>query len=240
MTIKAVGFDFFGTLVDAEADWEDCVRSMCGQLRDCGYELSDDDFISCYLEVAAEHRKKRRKALIEVSNYVWVADALRRMNFEAEPSSPYVVSAVERYFSTWRLTVALDAHDVLGRLHGRFKIALVSNFTDSAYLRRCLEGLGIEGFFDSVIVSETVGWRKPHPEIFETFLELTGTMADEAVFIGDDPISDIKGAKNLGIKTVLLAKLGHVGSDEGETEVMPDHVVSSLTEFGEMLLADRI
>ncbi|KON30933.1 hypothetical protein AC482_02515 [miscellaneous Crenarchaeota group-15 archaeon DG-45] len=240
MAIKAVGFDLFGTLVDAEADWEDCVRSMCGHLRDRGYEFSDDDFISCYRAAAVEHRKARREELREVNNRVWVADALSRMSFEVEASSPHVVSAVERYFSPWRLTVAPDAHEVLERLHGKFKIALVSNFTDSAYLHRCLEALGLEEFFDGVIVSDSVGWRKPHPAIFETFLELTGATADEAIFIGDDPVSDIKGAKNLGIKAVLLAKPGHAGSQEGETEVRPDHVVSSLTEFGEMLLADSI
>jgi len=240
MTIKAVGFDFFGTLVEAEADWEDCVLSMCRHLRGCGYEFADSAFISNYRAAAVEYRKTRREDLREVNNCVWVADTLRRMSFEAEPSSPHIISAVERYFSPWQLSVAPDAHGVLRRLQGKFKIALVSNFTDSAFLHRCLDKLGIEGFFDSVIDSDSVGWRKPHPEIFKRFLELSGARAEEAVFIGDDLESDIGGAKNAGIRAVLLTRPGRAHSRQEGSEVRPDRVVSSLSEFGEMLLADDI
>lgn len=238
MGIKAVGFDFFGTLVEAEADWEACVLSMCRHLRSCGYDFSDDAFISNYRAAVVEYRERRHEDLREVNNCVWVADTLRRMSFEARPSSPHIISAVERYFNPWQVSVAPDAHSVLERLRGKFTVALVSNFTDSDFLHRSLSRLGFEGFFDHVIDSDSVGWRKPHPVIFRRFLKLSGVGAEEAVFIGDELGSDIKGAKDIGIKAVLLARPGRAYNSR--VEVRPDLVVSSLSEFGEMLLASEI
>lgn len=236
MTTKAVGFDFFGTLADAHADSKACVQSMCRHLQQCGYKLYDDDFIANYHSVVVEHRKMRYEALREVNNCIWVADTLKRMGIDA--SSPHIVSAVEKYFTPWRLTIVSDAPTVLERLSGRFKIALVSNFTYSGFLHRSLRKLGIEKFFDHIIVSDAFGWRKPHPEIFRHFLRLLKAEAEEAVFIGDELETDIRGAKSMGIKSVLLARPGHALNQQ--TDVFPDQKVSSLTEFEELLAAGEL
>ena len=239
MVIKAVGFDFFGTLVDAKADWKACVLSMYYHLKQCGYEISDDDFMANYRATVVECRKMRYEALREVNNCIWVADTLKRMGIEAEAYSPNIVSAVEKYFSLWQLTIVSEAPIVLERLSGMFKIALVSNFTHSAFLHRSLRKLGIEKFFDHIIDSDTVGWRKPHPKIFKHFLKLSKAKAEEAVFIGDELETDIKGAKGMGIKSVLLARPGHVLNQQRETDVFPDYIVSSLTEFEELLVCQH-
>lgn len=238
MAIKAVGFDLFGTLVEAEADWRTGVLSMCRHLRGCGYAFSDDAFVSNYQAVVAEYRRIRYEELREVNNGVWVADTLRRMGLEAQPSSPHIISAVERYFDAWKITVAPDAPGVLERLRGRFTLALVSNFTDGSFLRRLLGRLGIGAYFDHIIDSDSVGWRKPHPAIFQRFLELSGARAEEAVFIGDDLDSDIKGAQGVGIRAVLLDRSRPARDHQGEGEVQPDHSVSSLEEF-ELLLSNE-
>jgi hypothetical protein len=57
MAIKSVGLDFFGTLVDAEGDWEECTLSMCKHLQQGGYQVSNNDFLSNYWAVAAKKRK---------------------------------------------------------------------------------------------------------------------------------------------------------------------------------------
>jgi hypothetical protein len=41
MPIKAIGFDFFGTLVEAEAKVNDCISSMCNHLHNLGYSFAD-------------------------------------------------------------------------------------------------------------------------------------------------------------------------------------------------------
>ena len=141
MGIRAIGLDFFGTLAEAEADRNACASKMCERLRECGYTINDGDFISSYQSTALEYRKTRETDLREVNNRVWVEDTLRRMGYEADPSSPHVASAVEAYFNQWRITLFPDALPFLKSVKGRYKIALVSNFTDSCFLKKTLSRL---------------------------------------------------------------------------------------------------
>jgi len=231
MAIKAVGLDFFGTIAQAIADSETCVRSMYGHLQDCGYAFSYDDFVLNYRAAVSEFRKTRNEQFREVNNCVWIASTLKRMGSKVEPSHPDVVQTVERYFSPWKITLAPDAQDVLKELKNRFTVSLVSNFTDSNFIHHCLKRLEIAKYFAHIVVSDSVGWRKPHPNIFKAFLDLSNAKPDEAIYIGDELATDIKGAKSMGIRTVLLAKeeMTVVAED------WPDHVVHSLTEFKELL-----
>ena len=213
---------------------------MAKYLQGLGYVFSIDQFISNYREVAIEYRKKRYENLQEVGNNVIVANALGKIGVSIESVDPDVTSAVEHYFNPWKLTIAPDAHQVLKKLSGRFIISLISNFTNSTFIHRSLDNLGIDRFFDHVIDSVSIGWRKPHPRIFKHFLNLSGVKAEEAVFIGDDLDADIKGAKNLGIKAVLFVGSENNQSEQKKSNVQPDQIVYSLSEFGELLLSDKI
>jgi len=213
---------------------------MAKHLQGLGYDFSIDHFISNYREVAIDYRKKRYEYLQEVGNNVIVVDTLRKIGIFVEPTGSHITSAVEHYFYPWQLTIAPDALQVLEKLSGRFIISLISNFTNSAFIHRSLDNLGIDRFFDHVIDSVSIGWRKPHPRIFRHFLNLSGVKAEEAVFIGDDLDADIKGAKNLGIKAVLFVGIEKSQSEQKKSNVRPDHIVHTLSEFGELLLSDKI
>jgi len=240
MPIKAVGFDFFGTLVDANADEKSCVLSMCSSLIQCGFEITEDDFISNYRAVVMKHRETRYESLVEVDNCIWVADTLKNMGIEAEASSPEIASAVEKYFSPWTLTLADDSYRVLNKLSKLFKIGLVSNFTNSEFINESLRALGIRKFFDIIIDSDSFGMRKPHPSIFKQFLRSLGVKAEEAVFIGDDVDSDVKGARAVGIKAVLLTRPRYSIGENVDSDSFPLTTVSSLTEFEELILAGNM
>ena len=158
-------------IAHATADSETCLRSMYAHLRDCGYAFSYEDFVSNYRAAVSEFRRTRNDHLREVNNCVWIASTLERMGSKVEPSHPHVVCAVERYFSPWQIALAPDAQDVLEELKSKFAVSLVSNFTDSTFIRRCLKGLGLEDHFAHIVISDSVGWRKPHPNIFKAFLD---------------------------------------------------------------------
>lgn len=65
--------------------------------------------------------------------------------------------------------------------------------------RRKLDALGLLSTFDVVLVSEAEGVRKPSPEIFRRALQRCKVEAAESVFVGDDPETDIEGARNAGL-----------------------------------------
>ena len=60
---------------------------------------------------------------------------------------------------------------------------------------------GLEQLAPFMIVSGEIGYAKPDPRIFRDALEATGlTTPGQVMFIGDNPIADIDGAKCFGMK----------------------------------------
>ncbi|MDX1746439.1 MAG: HAD-IA family hydrolase [Halobacteriales archaeon] len=57
---------------------------------------------------------------------------------------------------------------------------------------------------DHIVTSATVGYEKPHPEIFRTALSKIDD--DRAVMIGDNPVADIEGAHNIGLEAYLIGR----------------------------------
>ena len=62
----------------------------------------------------------------------------------------------------------------------------------------------VSAHFDFVVASATVGAAKPHPDIFHYALARAGLQASEALYIGDSYISDVLGARAVGITAVLI------------------------------------
>ncbi len=81
---------------------------------------------------------------------------------------------------------------------------MVSNFDYTPTVRRILTDSGILGRFETVIVSDTVGWRKPRPDIFHRALADMGVSAGECLFVGDRPDIDVAGAKGVGMAAAWL------------------------------------
>ena len=94
--------------------------------------------------------------------------------------------------------------ELLGSLHGRYRIGLLSNFTDPRPVRRVLERDGLAAYFDAVVISAELGRRKPVPAIFEHALGRLGATAERTLFVGDDPNDDIEGAKAVGMRTAWV------------------------------------
>jgi putative hydrolase of the HAD superfamily len=95
-----------------------------------------------------------------------------------------------------------EVGEVLAALHGRFDLAVISNF--DGRLRMILEHLGISKFFSHVFLSSELGADKPDPEIFRRALGLCGTQPNETLHVGDDPERDWKGASDAGLSVFRL------------------------------------
>jgi putative hydrolase of the HAD superfamily len=94
--------------------------------------------------------------------------------------------------------------ELLDWLRGRYRLAVVSNFDYTPTVLRILTESGILGRFETVIVSDTVGWRKPRPDIFQRALTEMGVSAGECLFVGDRPEIDVAGAKGIGMAAAWL------------------------------------
>jgi putative hydrolase of the HAD superfamily len=86
------------------------------------------------------------------------------------------------------------------RQHGR-KMGVITNGAIK-WQQQKLDSLGITPLFDSVLISEAEGLRKPDRAIFERALERLSVRAEEAMFVGDNPEADIAGARAAGLVPV--------------------------------------
>jgi len=86
-----------------------------------------------------------------------------------------------------------------------FKLGIVANVW-SGGMDPALEKLGLKKFFDTTVASVDVGFPKPNPEIFQLTLANLGLIAEEVMMVGDNPIADIHGAHNMGMRTVRLMR----------------------------------
>jgi FMN phosphatase YigB (HAD superfamily) len=97
---------------------------------------------------------------------------------------------------------------LLDWLRGRYRLGLVSNFDYSPTVARILEADGLHERFETIVVSDAVGWRKPSPVIFQAAFAGMGVGARECLFVGDRPDLDVIGAKRVGMDAAWLNEAG--------------------------------
>jgi putative hydrolase of the HAD superfamily len=100
-----------------------------------------------------------------------------------------------------------EVREVLTTLRPRYRLGLISNF--DGRLRAILRHLGLEGWFDPIIISSEAGADKPDAWIFERALTLAETTAPEALHVGDDPRCDWQGAADAGLRVFRLQRPGN-------------------------------
>jgi FMN phosphatase YigB (HAD superfamily) len=108
---------------------------------------------------------------------------------------------------------------------------LVSNFTYAPAIYASLRKLGTSKYFNATVVSESVGWRKPHKTIFTEALRMLRAKPEEAVFIGDSLKEDIEGARDFGMRTIFVASKFNTLTELRKSGVKPDFVAMDLEEI---------
>jgi len=125
-----------------------------------------------------------------------------------------------------------DCLETLARLRDAgCYLSIVSNIDDD-YLQPMVERTGLTKVLDHWTSSEEAGSCKPHRGIFELAMQKARVGADRVIFVGDSAHHDVGGAKQLGMRTVLIQEPGVAapGVDESNSET-PDHHIASLSEL---------
>ena len=82
--------------------------------------------------------------------------------------------------------------------------------------------------------SSEVGWRKPHPAIFERALEALDVAPERAIFVGDKLSTDVAGASALGM-TTCQALWFQADADEA-----PEPDYRAFTQMDVLTIAGRL
>jgi putative hydrolase of the HAD superfamily len=91
---------------------------------------------------------------------------------------------------------------------------------------------GVLDLIDGAVYSSEIDWTKPHPEAFRAAMEAVGVSDPAAcVFVGDRPFDDVHGAKNFGMRAVLIPN-SDVPTFPGAT---PDAIISRLADLAPLI-----
>ncbi|GEM_PF-3244026 len=96
-----------------------------------------------------------------------------------------------------------------------YTVALLTNRPETV-VAFCQE-LGIAHLFDLIVTRDTLGLMKPDPAPFRHMLQAAGVSPQQAVHVGDNPFTDVAGAKASDMHAVLVDP-GDVFPDYGDVE----------------------
>ena len=88
------------------------------------------------------------------------------------------------------------------------KLGLITN--GEAFVQRSkLHLLGLENRFDKVLIGGEFGIQKPHHEIFDAMSDSLGIPAEQLMYVGDNPVNDVKGSRGAGYTPVWVRTIPH-------------------------------
>ena len=91
---------------------------------------------------------------------------------------------------------------------------------------------GLAALTSFTIVSEEQGYAKPDPRIFQDAMSALGLEAPEQVlFVGDNPVTDIEGARSSGMQTAWVSR----GKQFPAELQPPDHVLERVLDLAGVL-----
>ena len=125
--------------------------------------------------------------------------------------------------------VVEGAHELMDYLKQKgYRMHMCSNgFHEVQYKK--LAACGLKSYFDTIILSEDAGANKPSPLYFDYALKVSGADKATTLMIGDNLQTDIIGAHQAGLDTILFNRW------KVEYSSVPTHIVATLGEIMNIL-----
>jgi 2-haloalkanoic acid dehalogenase type II len=237
MRIAGVIFDLGDTLMYLDGDLEDLasqgVTDMAALFRRKRFNLDEVALGQVFLS----ERRASRTLAYSTQHEVTCDEALRAsLGKIGAPPEAYglVDEAVRVYFgpeeAAWKAFP--DARATLKQLSERgYRLALLSNATDDAFIQRLVNRLGLRPWLSPVFSSAGVRWRKPRREPFDLILSRWNLPSQSVVMVGDTPYADIGGAHNAGLEAILINNGKAPRNEQDDEQIVPDVTIAALREL---------
>jgi HAD superfamily hydrolase (TIGR01509 family) len=207
--LKAIFFDLDDTLLVTDAAHREAVAASCEEAARRCAAIPAERLQEMYLQVGRElwlsfDLPQMQESALEIRRNIW-AEALRRVGVEDGPLADFLGRHYgERRRAGYRLFPG--ALDLLDRLHGRYHLGIITNGLTEIQKEK-IDRLGIEPYFETILISQEVGIAKPDARLFRMALDRVPCEPWEAAIVGDSAERDIRGAASAGLHT-LWVRLG--------------------------------
>lgn len=225
---KAIGFDLDGTICDFRKTMRHSLEIVLAEILNkipaCGDFLTVDKLIEIRDEVAEELKEKamsfeeiRLHAFRRTLRYLGIVDD----RFAATLTELYLQHRFED------AVLFNEVNSTLEQLKARYVLGVISN--GNSYPRR----LGLEQYFQFIVLSQDVGVEKPDPLIFLIALQKAGCASCDFLYVGDSQEEDIVGANRAGIS---VAWLNRCGQERHRNIPRPDYEIHDLSDLLRILI----
>ena len=205
--VTDVFFDFFGTLADYSPSVHPAHNAPLAFARRAGRGISPAESDAHWQQAWDRHEAHavstgREYPMREVALQYW----------HSIGSPPLAAGAIDNlireYLDAWTQNVspAADALECVTDLAADYRLTIVTNTHDLGLVPGLARRFGLDSAVDHVVSSVAVGWRKPHPAIFEAALQDRGAAADDTVFIGDSWEADVEGPRRIGMHAIYVGR----------------------------------
>jgi len=239
--IKGVIFDLGNTLMYLDHEWEEVINQGARDLAQFvvgqGFNVDAAQFADSFISLRRSLWVRARERQVEYTADYTLVTLLAQLGYE-NVSQELIEDAVNAFFSFeesyWQAYP--EAPATLRRLSEQgYRLALISNATYDPLIQRLVDKGGLRKWLDAVLSSAGVGFRKPHPRIFQRVLDPWGFAPSQVVMIGDTLQFDILGAHNVGLKSILATWDLYPNYDLGNEDIVPDARADSLTQLIEVI-----
>ena len=196
--IRAISFDLDGTLCDFSLIMVQTLKNTLGELASINQSAAEAlDIISLIatrdqtaldLGQGASHEEIR-------------LEAFNRSLESVGASDPELVAHLYGFYMRHRfddLEPYPDVKPVLDYLKGKYLLGVISN--GNSYPDR----IGLDGYFDFIVLSQDYGFRKPDSRLFTVALREAGCKPHEMIHVGDSLENDVQGANKAGLISVYM------------------------------------
>ena len=234
--IKAVFFDFYNTLVRFWPPVENTQALVCAEF---GIVLDKDSIKHGYVKAdqlfneenanypLASRTDNEREQFFASYEQVILKGAGTDVSLQLAAKVWKRVSQVPK-----SLALFDDVIPALQDLkHRGLTLAVISNLRQNMEI--IFRELALTSYVDFYVTSKEVGAEKPHPPIFEVAMERAHIRPHEGIHVGDQYQSDVLGARNVGLCSVLLDR------EELNEQVKQCPLIKSLVEISDFLIEDH-
>jgi putative hydrolase of the HAD superfamily len=242
---RGVLFDLFGTLITIEPSRIPVLRvgerRISATVAGLGPHLarwlpgvSVEQFWEQLLTVSTEMAEARGSDHTELPSRERFRRALERCGCDDGTQVEAAVDLSRAHMATIiGATVFPASHaGVLEKARRAGAVGLVSNFDDTGAAYEILRRHDILPHMDTVVVSEALGLRKPHPALVRVGLRGLGLDPADVLFVGDTFHEDVAAARAAGVDCAWIDTHGR-GVPEGEPA--PRYVLRALSDLSAIL-----
>ena len=216
--IKAVVFDLEGTLLDRVKSREKFIEEQYERFHDYLIHVQLADFKKAFIELDDDEDNDKPDLYKEIIKRFHV-DRLTWKDLFNDFEMHFYRYVFPYYDTLYTLEQLTERNYLTGVIaNGKSKIKQFR-----------LHSLGIEHVINYLSTSEMVGYRKPHPKIFEDMIAQLGITPNEMMYVGDDALNDVAPARAMGMVSVWFKQ------EDAEIEPLAEEVDYTITTIEEIL-----